>query len=119
EHSTHEVSGGPKLTRVHLTNTYHGSMEGEGAADAVLLYLEERSGHYVGLEHLVARIGDRAGAFALRHVGTFSEDGRIEADSMVVEGSGTGDLAGLHGRGHYASQIGEPTARFTLEHDRG
>ena len=53
---------------------------------------------YVALERVEGTLDGRSGTFALRHVGTIV-DGVPTLDLSVVEGSGTGDLAGLTGTG--------------------
>ncbi len=89
---------GAKLTRAHVTKTFHGDVEGASAADLLLVYAQEGSAAYVGLERYVGRVHDRSGSFVLQH----SESGDREiseqvATLSVVPNSGTGELRSLRG----------------------
>ena len=97
-----EVADGPKLTRVSVTKSFSGDIEGEGALEYLMAYREDGSASFIGLERVVGRIGDRSGSFVLQHTGTF-EGGTVKATWVVVPGSGTGGLVGLRGEGGFAS----------------
>jgi uncharacterized protein DUF3224 len=66
--------------------------------------------------HARAQIGDRTGSFVLlQTAGTF--DGKEAKGALsVVPGSGTGDLRGLRGNGHFSAPFGS-TASVTLDYD--
>ena len=55
----------------------------------------------------------RSGSFVLRLGGGF-EGGAARTTWTVVEGSGTGDLAGLQGEGGYVARQGEPEVAWEL-----
>jgi hypothetical protein len=110
-----QVEGGPKVTHASVTNTFHGDIEGEGRLAYLMFYPNDSTATFVGLEHVVGRIGERAGSFALQHGGTFA-DGAATCRWFVVPGSGTGDLRGLRGEGGYVAPHGQPTP-FTLDYD--
>jgi hypothetical protein len=97
-----EIEGGPKLTRASVTKSFHGDIEGHGAVEYLMMYRDNGTASFVGLERVVGRIGDRSGTFVLQHVGTF-ESGAAKVIWEVVPGSGTGDLRGLRGAGGFAS----------------
>jgi hypothetical protein len=97
-----EMTGGPKLTRASITKSYQGDMEGEGTLEYLMIYRDDGSANFVGLERFVGRVGDRSGSFVLQHSGTF-DGGTAEATWFVVPASGTGDLRGLRGEGGFAS----------------
>jgi hypothetical protein len=69
---------------------------------------------YVALERVEGELDGRAGAFVLRHVGTITADGPV-LDLAVVEGSATGDLAGLSGSG--AIEHTEAGAHLELDYE--
>ena len=96
------LDGGPKFTRASVTKSFDGDIVGEGLLEYLMFYHGDGSASFVGLEHVVGRIGDRLGSFVLQHGGTF-EGGAAKASWSVVHGSGTGDLRGLRGQGGFAS----------------
>ena len=110
-----EVVDGPKLTRVSVTKSFSGDIEGEGTLEYLMAYREDGSASFIGLERVVGRIGDRSGSFVLQHTGTF-EGGTAQATWVVVPGSGTGDLQGLRGAGGFASAHAEEYP-MTLDYD--
>ena len=93
-----EIEGQPKLTRASVTKTYSADIEGEGQLEYLMMYRTDGSATFVGLELVVARIGDKAGTFVLQRTGVF-EDGQAKESYSVIPGSATGDLQGLSGDG--------------------
>lgn len=71
-------------------------------------------GPYCGFEHVTATVDGRTGTFVLAAHGDH-RGGVANTAIEVVEGSGTGDLAGLRGRGSYAADAMEYT--LTLHYD--
>lgn len=112
EHPFSEVDGGPKLTRASVTNAFHGDIEGQGTLEYLMIYHDDESATFVGLEQVVGQVGGRAGSFVLQHTGTY-RDGTANATLTVVPGSGTGELAGLAGEGNLVAQHG-PSANYSL-----
>jgi hypothetical protein len=110
-----EVDGGAKLSRASVTNAFHGDIEGEGTLEYLLIYRDDGSASFVGVERVVGRVGGRLGSFVLQHGGTY-EGGTAKATWFVVPGSGTGDLRGLRGEGGLVAQHG-PSASYTLDYD--
>jgi len=110
-----EIDGGAKLTRASVTQSFHGDIEGAGAVEYLMMYPDESSARFVGLQRVVGRIGGRSGSFVLQLSGTF-EDGTVKATWSVVPGSGTNDLRGLRGEGHFAAPRGQ-SASVTLDYD--
>ena len=111
-----EIDGGPKLTRASVTNSFHGDVEGEGTLEYLMIYRNERSASFIGLERVVGRVGDRSGSFVLQHSGTFEGD-TAKTTWFVVPGSGTGDLRGLRGDGGSVAKHGQQHTPFTLDYD--
>ena len=97
-----EMEGGPKLTRASITKSFKGDIQGEGTLEYLMVYRDDGSASFVGLERIVGCVGDRSGSFVLQHSGTF-EGGTAKATFFVVPGSGTGGLRGLRGEGRFAA----------------
>ncbi|UQS22708.1 DUF3224 domain-containing protein [Amycolatopsis thermalba] len=99
------VSGpenGPRYAHAHATFAYSGMIEGESACDFLLYYPGEGysgSGQTApGFERIEGSVDGRKGSFVIRHDVAYGADG-IQGTFTVVEGSGTGELAGLAGTG--------------------
>jgi hypothetical protein len=107
-----EVQGAPKLTQARVTTTYTGDLDGEGTSTLVMAY-DGADASYAGYERVVGSLGGRSGSFVLRLAGGF-EQGAARTDWTVVEGSGTGELAGLQGKGGYVAKQGEPEVAYEL-----
>lgn len=110
-----EIEGSPKLTRAKVTKTYQGDIEGVSTLEYLMMYRQDGTASFVGLERVVGSIGGRSGSFVLQHKGVF-EDGKAKVDWFVVSGSGTGDLMGLRGEGGFAAGHAEQHA-VTLDFD--
>ena len=110
-----EMNGLPKLTRASVTKSYQGDIKGEGKLEYLMMYRDDGSASFIGLERLVGNIGGRSGSFVLRHTGEFKE-GIATVTLVVVPGSGTGDLRGLRGNGGFAVGHQQPYS-MTLDYD--
>ncbi len=110
-----EIEGAPKLTRVKVTKTYHGDIEGESTLEYLMMYRQDGTASFVGLERVVGSLGGRSGTFVLQHKGTF-EGGKAKVECFVVSGSGTGELSGIRGEGGFAAGHAEQHA-VTLDYD--
>jgi len=93
-----ELLGELKMTLTHVAYTYQGDIEGESTLDYLMVYREDSSGSFVGLERVIGRVGGRAGSFVLQHTGTFNKID-VNGTLFVVPHSGTGELANLRGEG--------------------
>ena len=107
-----ELGEAPKLTHARVTSTYGGDLEGEGTSELLMVY-DRADAAYAGYERVVGSVGGRAGSFVLRLDGGF-QDGAARTTWTVVEGTGTGDLAGLEGEGGYLARQGEPEVAYEL-----
>lgn len=116
EAAVREEGGSPKLARVSATTAYLGDVEGEGALEYLMTYGDDGIASFVGLERVTGRLGDRAGSFVLRQVGTF-EAGTAKARCAVVPGSGSGGLVGLRGEGDLSA--GPDGVSMTLDYEVG
>ena|SRR5215813_7526390 len=110
-----EMEGLPKLTRVSATKSYQGDIAGEGKVEYLMMYRDDGTATFTGLERVVGTVGSRSGSFVFQHGGTF-EGGVAKIGVSVVPGSGTEALRGLKGQGEFA--VGhQPPYKMTLEYD--
>ena len=101
-----EMEDGTKLTRARVTNSFTGELEGEGNVEYLMFHRADGTASFVGLEHVVGKVGGRSGSFVLEHRGEFV-GGKVEDDWSVVPGSGTGELEGFQGKASFASDHAE------------
>jgi hypothetical protein len=109
-----EMNGLPKLTRVSVTKSYQGDIKGEGKLEYLMMYRDDGSASFIGLERVVGSVGGRSGSFVLQHSGTF-KGGVATVTLSVVPGSGTGDLRGMRGEGGFNAEHQPPYA-MTLDY---
>ena len=114
EKPLNEVEGLPKLTRVSTTRSFTGNIEGEGTAEYLMMYRDDGSASFVGLERIAGRVDNRRGSFVFQHSGIF-ESGTAKATLLVIAGSGSGDLRGLQGEGNFVAT--SSSASITLDYD--
>jgi hypothetical protein len=104
----------PRLTRASVAKTFTGDIDGEGQVEYLMMYRDDGSATFVGLERIVGRIGGRTGSVVLQRTGVF-EGGQAKETYAVVPGSATGELRGLLGDG--TSAVGHGTEHpFVLEY---
>ena len=100
-----------------MTTAYTGDLEGEGTYQLLMVY-DGADATYTGYERVAGSLDGRSGSFVLRLDGGF-EGGAARTGWTVVEGSGTGDLAGLQGEGGYVARHGEPAVTWELRWSLG
>jgi hypothetical protein len=109
-----EVNEGPNLVEIHVSEAFHGDIEGEGVVRFLQAVRKDGSASFVGIERVTAMIAGRSGTFLLQDAGTL-EGTTVSGEWFVVPGSGTGELAGLRGEGGFTAQLGEG-AEITLDY---
>jgi|SRR5262245_20503747 len=110
-----EMKGMPKLTRVSANKSYQGDITGEGQVEYLMMYRDDGSATFMGLERVVGAVGGRSGSFVLQHSGIF-EGGVAKAALSVVPGSGTEELRDVKGQGEFA--VGhQPPYSMTLDYE--
>ena len=107
-----ELDQAPKLTHARVTTSYGGDLDGEGTSGLLMVY-DQDDATYAGYERVVGSLEGRSGSFVLRLDGGF-QDGAARTTWTVVEGSGTGDLAGLRGEGGYVARQGAAEVPYEL-----
>lgn len=115
-----EVDGGPKVTRTTVTNTYTGTIQGQGKQAYLGLYRNDDpdgwgTGAWVGLEQITGQLGDRKGSFAVQQRGSFDASG-VQGAWEVVDGSGTGELTRLRGQGTFRYTQDGTSADYTFDY---
>jgi hypothetical protein len=98
EEEPYDDREGTVVGRIHIARTFEGDLEGESSAELLTARTEAGSAAYLALDRIAGRLGGRSGSFVLAHHGTISAAGSANAASVVPD-SGTGELAGLRGRG--------------------
>jgi hypothetical protein len=98
-----------------MNGSYEGDVAGESSTEFLMAYSSDDLATYVGIERVEGTLGGRSGTFVMQVVGTFA-GGVARHDSTVIPGAGTGDLAGLSGRGTFEAPMGQ-TAETTLDYD--
>jgi hypothetical protein len=105
----------PRLARATVTKTFTGDIEGESQVEYLMMYREDGSATFVGLERVAGRMGGKSGTFVLERNGVF-EGGQAKESYSVIPGSGTGELRALRGDG--TSAVGHGTEYpFTLTYE--
>jgi hypothetical protein len=117
EETYQELDGKAKLTSAKVGYRLSGDIEGDATWTAVMYYREDGTAEFTGLQHLTGQIGGRAGTCVMVADGTFA-DGAASGTWRVIEGSGTGALAGLRGSGTSVA-TSEPPGTYTLDYELG
>jgi hypothetical protein len=88
---------GVEVSRVHISRTLTGELEGESTAE-LLIAKSEGGGGYVGHDRISGSLGGRSGGFVFQHEGIMGPEG-VSNSGTIVPGTGTGELAGITGDG--------------------
>lgn len=110
-----KLTGGGKLTRATVTQTFTGDITGKGDVVWLMCYRRDGKAHFVGLQRVAGSIGEHKGTFVLETIGDF--DGKVATwKCTVVPGSGSGALKGLKGKGSFGAPHGSK-ASFELDYE--
>ena len=101
ENTYEELEGNAKLTKARMVFSYAGDLEAEGTSDTLMCYLDDGTAVYTGLDLMTGQLG-----------------GPAKTSWHIVEGSGTGELAGLRGSGTSVASSAPP-GTFSLDYDLG
>ena len=105
---------GVEVSRVHISRTFTGDLEGESTAE-LLIAKSEGGGGYVGHDRISGSLGGRSGGFVFQHQGIIGPEG-VSNTGTIVPGSGTGELAGIAGDGTMlADEDGNHTLTLSYE----
>jgi hypothetical protein len=117
ESTYQELGGEAKLTKATVTFGLHGDITGEATWDSVMCYRPDGTAVYTGFQRVQGELAGVDGSFVVRADGEYA-DGQARSRWQVIEGSGTGGLAGLTGSGEAVASA-NPPASFTLDYDLG
>jgi hypothetical protein len=117
ENTYAELDGKGKLTRATVTFDFSGDVTAQGTWDAVMCYREDGTAVFTGMQRMVGQLGDRTGTFVAQADGVY-EVGEARTSWTVIDGSGTGELAGLSGTGSSVSDS-PPGGSFTFDYNIG
>ncbi|MFO1340270.1 MAG: DUF3224 domain-containing protein [Burkholderiaceae bacterium] len=89
--------GAPAMARRRLDKQYRGDLQGQALGE-MLAAGQPQAGEaaYTALESFTGTLQGRRGGFALAHLGLMHAGGQ-DLRIAIVPGSGTGELAGIHG----------------------
>ncbi|MBI1821319.1 MAG: DUF3224 domain-containing protein [Nitrospirae bacterium] len=109
-----EFEGGAKLTRAKVSLAYQGDISGEGFVEFLMSHAANGTASFVGMEWVKGVVAGKSGSFIIQHVGTYDSGGARSAWS-IVPGSGTGELAGIVGKGSYVATSESVPFSFSYE----
>jgi hypothetical protein len=105
---------GTELSRVHISRSFSGDLEGASIAE-LLIAKSEGGGGYVGHDRITGTLQGKSGGFVFQHSGMMGPEG-VTNTGTIVPGSGSGELAGITGEGRMlADEEGNHT--LTLEYE--
>jgi Protein of unknown function (DUF3224) len=105
---------GTELSRVHISRTFRGDLEGESTAE-LMIAKSEGGGGYIGHDRITGALGGRSGAFVFQHGGIMGPEG-VSNTGTIVPGTGTGELEGISGDGTMlADEDGNHTLTLSYE----
>ena len=103
---------GGQMTHTRFEKTFKGDIAGTSVVEALLAGLDNGGpAIYVGIERFDCTVAGRKGTFVLMHSATQHGSGG-SASWTIVQGSGTGQLAGISGAGEIL-----PNHDFVLTYD--
>jgi len=97
DEETYAATDGTELSRVHISRTFTGDLEGESAAE-LMIAKAEGGGGYIGHDRITGTLGGKAGSFVFQHSGIMGPAG-VSNTGTIVPGTGTGELEGITGEG--------------------
>lgn len=105
-----EAGEGAAMSRTEIAKRFTGALEGASRTQMLAAIAAGGRG-YVATERFEGMLDGRRGTFVLQHGGLMDGDD-VSSFGAIVPGSGTGELAGLHGEAGYVHE--GDTARLTL-----
>jgi hypothetical protein len=88
---------GVEVSRVHISRTFTGDLEGSSTAE-ILIARSEGGGGYTGQDLVTGSLGGKTGSFVIQHSGIMGPEG-VSNSGTIVPGTGTGELEGITGEG--------------------
>ena len=98
-----------KLTKARMTFDFAGDVQGQGASETLMCYRQDGTAVFTGLQHMIGQVAGRSGSY---------DGAEARTAWKVVDGSGTGELAGLRGTGS-AVATSSPPGTFSFDYELG
>ena len=88
----------PSIASYSINKTFHGDLEATSVGE-MFSAGDPSTGNagYIGIERVTGTLQGRTGTFAFMQMGIMSTGTAPQMTGNIVPGSGTGDLAGIHG----------------------
>lgn len=117
EQSYEDIEGGAKCTRAEVTLKPGPDGLGPATSQSLMYYRPDGTSSLVSLMRVSGTIDGRSGSFVLLGQGSYDATTAL-VESVVVEGSGTGELAGISGTAVSRSTKDDyPNMPLTLVYD--
>jgi hypothetical protein len=115
EDAYREAEGEARLTHAHGRQRFSGGIEGDGSIEWLMCYLPTGTARMVGHQRIEGSVDGRRGSFLMEAIGEHDGTGSAAA-WRIIDGSGTGDLAGIRGEGGFEAPGGK-TVAYHLDYD--
>jgi hypothetical protein len=116
DEETYGDAEGAEVSRVNISRTFTGDLEGSSTAE-LLIAKSEGGGGYVGHDRISGSLQGKAGGFVFQHTGLMGPEG-VTNTGTIVPGMGTGELEGITGEGTMLADD-EGNHTLTLEYELG
>ncbi|RDI46760.1 alpha/beta fold hydrolase [Nocardia mexicana] len=105
---------GVSLVRYGMTEKFSGGVTGTGTASHVSVVRKDGTTTITGVERIVGTVDGRQGSFVITDAAYHDRYNMTHGRWTVVEGSGTGELAGLRGEGEFDVTLDGPTGPLSV-----
>ena len=89
---------GTSIGHIRITKTFTGDLVGTSTVEMLSAGTPAGPARYVAFERVTGSLKGKTGSFIFQHVGDATVT-PFELELLIVKGSGTGELAGIGGRG--------------------
>lgn len=105
---------GPKLIRASVTQSYSGAIEAKSTIEYLMTTFKDGTSSFIGVEEIIGELDGKSGSFLLNHKGSH-EDDVAKSSFDIISDSGTGELEGITGSGHYEATHDQSTFKLFFE----
>lgn len=114
EESFSKSENGPTLNRASVTQSYSGTLEAKSTIEYLMTTFEDGTSTFIGTEEIIGKLDGKSGSFLLNHNGTHEND-VAKSTFKIIPNSGTGELEGIFGSGHYEATHDQSTFKMFFE----
>lgn len=108
---------GVKFVRTSIGKTFSGDLVGTSVGEMIMAHAGSDSLAYAGFEQITVSLHGKSGTFVLHHDATMFSGGG-SASWTIMNGSGTGELAGLRGKAEL-TRHDDGSHTLVLDYDLG